>query len=659
MTAFIIDSYKTLSPDSGFQTVQLLTQLVTKNYTVSRGFINSTAPSSTLPFEPPPHALTINRLWFSSLILTLATASIGILIKQWLREYKGVNTSMFAGLLARIRIRQLREPTLKKWKVFEIAGALPLLIQTALLLFFVGMCYFTRSIHVSIGQSSISFVAGWAFFIAATAFAPVVSSDCPWKVTSFLSVLTWARTWLCRVPGLRWLYIGPTKLGTRSHALLFWRLAASVRRVWRSLVALRQLSTWKPLPQAILGRIQVASETAHSSPLWIASQLLLGWIFVKERIRVASSNLIMAAQKDLGIDVGDTDSSEAVVGGWWKLANGIMDALEELERKYFEPLEEEDVAKSDKKDVDILTTVDDAILDDELLRVTMKPTLIQLRPEPAAVIRFVKGALKHRVPQLSSLDLNKWFPFSDLSSLTTQTWEALESLLLYVVERELSKKPVQKELPAWITDTFLIMASRADISRDRHLMQAFGSLCRRHQLRWISCNPDAMHRLFNALLRDSVTVVPQEFEDFDRVYKAVCDLYGSTCCNSGCKHKGANLRYFEQQVAIHDPSRDTKSLIVDIISPLAPKTKETREQLSSAACDLWLAVSAWIPWWAWSKITLPCIPLQSAIAVDSEYYTRSASLTVLALRYLTSIPFADINTPAGTSSLQNDRSSEF
>ena len=187
MTAFIIDSYKTLSPDPASQSVQLLTQIVTliSSYTVTGTLINSTnSPTApTLESELSPHALLINALWFSSLVLTLVTASIGILIKQWLREYKGVNNPQFAGLLARIRIRQFREPALRKWKVFEIAAVLPLLIQIALLLFLVGLCYFTWSIRVSIAKSNIPIATMWLLFIFTTSLMLAFLFDCPWKIT--------------------------------------------------------------------------------------------------------------------------------------------------------------------------------------------------------------------------------------------------------------------------------------------------------------------------------------------------------------------------------------------------------------------------------------------------------------------------------------------
>ena len=133
----------------------------TNDSIISVGY--STAATST----PIPNALTsfvadsnsirVNILWFASLLLSLTTASIAILVKQWLREFLTVTVP---SPQARLRLRHLRGPELKKWKVLEICAALPLLLQLALLLFFVGMCYFTASVHRSVEFTTLPLVIG-------------------------------------------------------------------------------------------------------------------------------------------------------------------------------------------------------------------------------------------------------------------------------------------------------------------------------------------------------------------------------------------------------------------------------------------------------------------------------------------------------------------
>ena len=95
----------------------------------------------------------------------------------------------------RLRVRQYRYPGLKEWKVFEIAAALPLLLQLALFLFFVGLCFFTAQIDAQMGHTSLPLVAAWILFLGLTTLGPLVSSRCPYKLLLLKKALKWARQW--------------------------------------------------------------------------------------------------------------------------------------------------------------------------------------------------------------------------------------------------------------------------------------------------------------------------------------------------------------------------------------------------------------------------------------------------------------------------------
>jgi hypothetical protein len=161
--------------------------LQTASYNMANGIINATFQppmsiinASTQPFEPSTSAIRVNVLWFASLIFSLVTASFGILVKQWLREYLAVENP---SPQARLRIRHFRYPELVRWNVFEIASILPLLQQIALALFFVGLCYFTESVHESVGHTSLPLVAAWAFCFSTVTLLPVFFPRCPYKTT--------------------------------------------------------------------------------------------------------------------------------------------------------------------------------------------------------------------------------------------------------------------------------------------------------------------------------------------------------------------------------------------------------------------------------------------------------------------------------------------
>ncbi|KIP01189.1 hypothetical protein PHLGIDRAFT_80886, partial [Phlebiopsis gigantea 11061_1 CR5-6] len=137
LSAFLVESYKQLQPDNSSEIVALLRQSLTQSYAVSPPFINSTLVINTVPaFEAPMSAVHVNALWFASLICSLATASIAMFVKQWLREYGKMS---YVSPRDQLCAWQYRFLALDDWRVFDIAAALPLLLHVSLGLFFAGL----------------------------------------------------------------------------------------------------------------------------------------------------------------------------------------------------------------------------------------------------------------------------------------------------------------------------------------------------------------------------------------------------------------------------------------------------------------------------------------------------------------------------------------
>jgi hypothetical protein len=198
MTAFLIESYTALQEDPSDVMVRLLDRIAnqTERYALVNGSLISTAVSVAPPaFSPPTSAVHVNILWFASLLFSLITASFGMLVKQWLREFLAGD---YVSPQARLRIRHFRYPGLQVWKVFAIAAFLPLLLQLSLGLFFLGLCIFTWSVHPSIGKTTTPLVAGWAFFFFAATFSPVFSARCPYKTTLLREPLNYIRRQVAR-----------------------------------------------------------------------------------------------------------------------------------------------------------------------------------------------------------------------------------------------------------------------------------------------------------------------------------------------------------------------------------------------------------------------------------------------------------------------------
>ncbi|RDX52265.1 hypothetical protein OH76DRAFT_1345532, partial [Lentinus brumalis] len=138
LTAFNVQSYQLLQPPPPDPILAALEHISGQlgSFSVTTAFINSTQSAyipvtSTAP-GPTRSAVWLNTLWFSALICSLASASVRIMVKQWLREY----SAGLSGASDQIsRLRQYRLNNLAKWGVAGIVSALPILLQLSLTLF--------------------------------------------------------------------------------------------------------------------------------------------------------------------------------------------------------------------------------------------------------------------------------------------------------------------------------------------------------------------------------------------------------------------------------------------------------------------------------------------------------------------------------------------
>ncbi|KAI0665544.1 hypothetical protein C8Q78DRAFT_986265 [Trametes maxima] len=182
LTVFIVQSYPLLSPAPPDPILAALAHISVQlsSFSSNPPFLNSTSPSfqPTHPAPPPPSpwVIWLNALWFLSLLCSLAAASIGITVKQWLHEY-GVGLSGTSRQVACLRQRRL--DGLQKWRVAGIVAALPVLLQLALVLFGAGMLtllwnldHYTATV-VSLGAAVMSTSSG------VTVALPRFFDDCP------------------------------------------------------------------------------------------------------------------------------------------------------------------------------------------------------------------------------------------------------------------------------------------------------------------------------------------------------------------------------------------------------------------------------------------------------------------------------------------------
>ncbi len=137
-------------------------------------------PFSPTSFSPSYSNEWLNSLWFMSLTLSLLTALVTVLVKQWLHQYSAVVSDSSA--CDHARIQHMRYTGLQMWQVPMIIGLLPVLLHVSLALFLAGLAIFLFSLGTKVAWlvSIISTVTCMAYVIAL--ILPLVYPYCPYKV---------------------------------------------------------------------------------------------------------------------------------------------------------------------------------------------------------------------------------------------------------------------------------------------------------------------------------------------------------------------------------------------------------------------------------------------------------------------------------------------
>ncbi|KAF8903815.1 hypothetical protein CPB85DRAFT_1226199, partial [Mucidula mucida] len=141
VSTFVTQTFQTLQIDNSEVTSYLVFELVHLQRASMDGLNSSSVAHSPLTpnmtFRPTSTATWVNGLWFTSLALSLTTALIAVLTKQWIHEYR---TSIQLGTYReRSRIRQFRFTNLSEWHVPVIIGLLPVVMHVALGFFCAGL----------------------------------------------------------------------------------------------------------------------------------------------------------------------------------------------------------------------------------------------------------------------------------------------------------------------------------------------------------------------------------------------------------------------------------------------------------------------------------------------------------------------------------------
>ncbi|KAJ7609288.1 hypothetical protein DFH06DRAFT_1110919, partial [Mycena polygramma] len=178
LTAFLIESYKTLNPDSGDTTALLLAQISQQLAATANGTAFQIPP--TAPFQPRASSLVCNILWFISLGLSLTCALIATLLEQWARDFLH-RADMRSAPVVRARVFSFLYYGLKRFKMHTVVEIIPLLLHASLFLFFVGLVAFLLPVNIVLTAVVGVILATVTVVYAFLTLLPLVHLDCPYR----------------------------------------------------------------------------------------------------------------------------------------------------------------------------------------------------------------------------------------------------------------------------------------------------------------------------------------------------------------------------------------------------------------------------------------------------------------------------------------------
>ncbi|KAK6969363.1 hypothetical protein R3P38DRAFT_766233 [Favolaschia claudopus] len=193
LTAFLIESYKTLTPDSGDDMKALLTQISAQlSGIANRSSVGLLAPDS---FVPPTSSLVCNLLWFISLGLSLSCALLATLVEQWARDFK-YKTEMRSAPVIRARIFSYLYYGLKRFNMHAVVDIIPLLLHASLILFFIGLVAFLVPVNKAVMIAVIILLGIVVIAYMTLTVFPLFSRQSPYQTP--LSASLWRAIQLTR-----------------------------------------------------------------------------------------------------------------------------------------------------------------------------------------------------------------------------------------------------------------------------------------------------------------------------------------------------------------------------------------------------------------------------------------------------------------------------
>jgi hypothetical protein len=171
LSSFLIELLDRLEPDP----MDIIQDVLIYQTQMMRN--SSLGPYVAPDFSPPDHIVVVNALFYASLGVMILAAFVAMLIKSWVREFdRGLRAMSLPE--QRAKTREFRYLGMERWKLPEMVGVLPFLIQISLLLFSIGLVLFLFHISTpSFGVTTAVFGIGILYYTMTTSISVFVTSS--------------------------------------------------------------------------------------------------------------------------------------------------------------------------------------------------------------------------------------------------------------------------------------------------------------------------------------------------------------------------------------------------------------------------------------------------------------------------------------------------
>ncbi|KZV67143.1 hypothetical protein PENSPDRAFT_63465 [Peniophora sp. CONT] len=183
VAAFIVESYKLLSPDSGDRTNVLLEHLIIAMANTSSQ--NPVAPPPPEVFSASPSSVITNVFWFSSLLIALICALLSTLVQEWSRNYaqdinrrKVLHESLRERAFNHIYIRM----GVNRYGMDQFVSWIVALVHLSVFLFSCGLLVFLFPISTIVADVLTAVLGSFIIIYCIASLIPLLDKSCPYRL---------------------------------------------------------------------------------------------------------------------------------------------------------------------------------------------------------------------------------------------------------------------------------------------------------------------------------------------------------------------------------------------------------------------------------------------------------------------------------------------